>query len=251
MLVPGPVRTRVRAQGKDRDMTGLELLGLAMLLVMLGVIFIGLPISFTLLFLALIVWLRRHGRARFQPRLPADHRPDEAGRTRRGADVHSDGIHLRSGRTDGATVQGVPRPVCAAQWRALRGRHPHRDAVRDRRRNRRRNRRPARHHGRTDDDPLGLRCAHVRRRHRRRRHARHPDPAVRDAGRDGAGARYLDHRSLCGGVRPGLPAVRDVHRLHPDPLPLQSRSSARRCRSRNGPIRCGSCCGNAWSVSCR
>ena len=30
-------------------MTGLELLGLAMLLVMLGVIFIGLPISFTLL----------------------------------------------------------------------------------------------------------------------------------------------------------------------------------------------------------
>ena len=29
-------------------MTGLELLGLAMLLVMLGAIFIGLPISFTL-----------------------------------------------------------------------------------------------------------------------------------------------------------------------------------------------------------
>src|SRR6202008_3576937 len=35
-------------------MTGLELLGLIMLLVMLGAIFIGLPISFTLLFLALI-----------------------------------------------------------------------------------------------------------------------------------------------------------------------------------------------------
>jgi tripartite ATP-independent transporter DctM subunit len=35
-------------------MTGLELLGLVMLLVMLGAIFIGLPISFTLLFLALI-----------------------------------------------------------------------------------------------------------------------------------------------------------------------------------------------------
>ncbi len=33
-------------------MTGLELLGLAMLVVMLGAIFIGLPISFTLLFLA-------------------------------------------------------------------------------------------------------------------------------------------------------------------------------------------------------
>jgi TRAP-type mannitol/chloroaromatic compound transport system permease large subunit len=35
-------------------MTGLELLGLVMLLVMLGAIFIGLPISFTLLFLALM-----------------------------------------------------------------------------------------------------------------------------------------------------------------------------------------------------
>jgi tripartite ATP-independent transporter DctM subunit len=35
-------------------MTGLELLGLVMLVVMLGAIFIGLPISFTLLFLALM-----------------------------------------------------------------------------------------------------------------------------------------------------------------------------------------------------
>src|SRR4026207_1803046 len=35
-------------------MTGLEALGMLMLLVMLGAIFIGLPISFTLLFLALI-----------------------------------------------------------------------------------------------------------------------------------------------------------------------------------------------------
>src|SRR2546426_11428095 len=34
-------------------MTGLELLGLAMLIVMIGAIFIGFPISFTLLFLAL------------------------------------------------------------------------------------------------------------------------------------------------------------------------------------------------------
>ena len=34
-------------------MTGLAFLGLMMLLVMLGAIFIGFPISFTLLFLAL------------------------------------------------------------------------------------------------------------------------------------------------------------------------------------------------------
>lgn len=37
---------------RKRSTTGLELLGLFMLLVMLGAIFIGLPISFTLLFLA-------------------------------------------------------------------------------------------------------------------------------------------------------------------------------------------------------
>ena len=35
-------------------MTGLEFLGMLMLVVMLGAIFIGIPISFTLLFLALI-----------------------------------------------------------------------------------------------------------------------------------------------------------------------------------------------------
>ena len=222
MLVPGPVRTRVRAQGKDRDMTGTRTPRTCHAPGDAGSDLHRPADQLHAAVPGADVRLRRHGRARFQPRLPADHRPDEAGRTRRGADVHSDGIHLRSGRAHGATVQGVPRPVCAAQGRALRGRHPHRDAVRHRRRNRRRDGRAARHHGRADDDPLGLRCAHVRRRHCRRRHARHPDPAVGDAGRDGARARYLDYRPLCGGLRPGLPAVRHVHRLHPGPLPLQS-----------------------------
>src|SRR5205823_8006577 len=46
-------RHRARAQGKDRDMTGDVLLGLIMLIVMIGAIFIGVQISFTLLFLAL------------------------------------------------------------------------------------------------------------------------------------------------------------------------------------------------------
>src|SRR5919198_2109786 len=44
---------RARAQGKDRDMTLEILIGLAMLIVMIGAIFIGIQISFTLLFLAL------------------------------------------------------------------------------------------------------------------------------------------------------------------------------------------------------
>src|SRR3954469_17084698 len=46
-------RHRARGKGKDRDMTGDVLLGLLMLIVMIGAIFIGVQISFTLLFLAL------------------------------------------------------------------------------------------------------------------------------------------------------------------------------------------------------
>ena len=39
-------------------MSGTEILGMAMLLLMVGVIFVGFPISFTLLFLALVCgWL--------------------------------------------------------------------------------------------------------------------------------------------------------------------------------------------------
>src|SRR6185436_11855094 len=52
-LLRRPLRDRARAQGKDRDMTGEILLGLIMLIVMIGAIFIGIQISFTLLFLAL------------------------------------------------------------------------------------------------------------------------------------------------------------------------------------------------------
>src|SRR3954466_12475584 len=46
-------RRRPRAQGKDRDMSPEILIGLVMLVAMLFAIFIGVPISFTLLFLAL------------------------------------------------------------------------------------------------------------------------------------------------------------------------------------------------------
>ena len=161
--------------------------------------------------------LLRPRRARLQSRLPADLRPDEAGRVRRRADVHPDGLRLRPGRPHGTTVQGVPRPVRAGARRALRGGDRHRDAVRHRGRHGRRDGGAARHHGRADDDPRRLRRAHVGRRDRGRRHARHPHSAFGDAGGDGAGARHLDHRSLRGGVRSGLPAVRHVHRLHARP----------------------------------
>src|ERR1051325_8323550 len=52
--LPDPLRPRVPAPREVRGMSLNEFLGLAMLVVMLGAIFIGLPISFTLLFLALI-----------------------------------------------------------------------------------------------------------------------------------------------------------------------------------------------------
>jgi TRAP-type mannitol/chloroaromatic compound transport system permease large subunit len=69
-------------------MTGLEALGMLMLVVMLGAIFIGLPISFTLLFLALIFGYFGLGDRVFNLAVPADLRPDEAGRVRRRAAVH-------------------------------------------------------------------------------------------------------------------------------------------------------------------
>src|SRR6185436_17930981 len=52
-LLRRALRDRARAQGEDRDMSGEILLGLIMLIVMIGAIFIGVQISFTLLFLAL------------------------------------------------------------------------------------------------------------------------------------------------------------------------------------------------------
>src|SRR5215204_4288576 len=51
-LLHGPHRDRARAQAKSRGMTQEALIGLIMLVVLLGAIFIGVPISFTLLFLA-------------------------------------------------------------------------------------------------------------------------------------------------------------------------------------------------------
>ena len=221
---------------KIEIMTGLELLGLVMLLVMLGAIFIGLPISFTLLFLAGVVRLHRCMGERVlslaylqtigimkQDELVAvpmfilmGFICDEAGLMER---------LFRAFRDLFAPLKG----------RALRGRHPHRDAVRHRGRDRGRDGDAAWHHGRAHDDPRRLRCAHVGGLDRGWRHARHPDSAVGDAGRDGARARHLDHRPLRGRIWSGLSAVGHVHRLHPDPLSLQSEArSTGACRGAAG-----------------
>jgi len=58
-------RRRARAQGEGRDMTTEILIGLVMLIVMIGAIFIGIQISFTLLFLALAFGYLALGRVVF------------------------------------------------------------------------------------------------------------------------------------------------------------------------------------------
>ena len=63
-------------------------------------------------------------------------------------------------------------------------------------------------------------------RHHRRRQPRHPDPAERDAGRDGADDGRSGRRPLRGLVRSGLPARGDLHRVDPRPLPDRSAPGA-------------------------
>ena len=59
-------------------------------------------------------------------------------------------------------------------------------------------------------------------RHRRRRHARHSDPAQRHAGGHGPGDGRARQPALFGGVRSRLPARRLLHRLHARPQLHQS-----------------------------
>ena len=99
----------------------------------------------------------------------------------------------------------------------------------------------------------GYDAAHVRRRHHRRRHARHPDPAVGDAGRDGArcsasrlstSTRRRSARASC------WPACIIAYTL----VRSFTQSEARPARADRGArhqLRRRSCCGSAWSVSCR
>ena len=188
-----------------------------MLLVLLGAIFIGVPISFTLLFLAFVFGYLGMGRVGLRPRLFPDHRPDEGGAAGGRAAVHLHGLHHRAGRADGAPVHGVPAAARAGARRALSGRHPDLDRVRDGDRHRRRGGDRARHHGLADHDQGRLRRQAVSGHDHGGRHARHPDPALGDADRDGAGARRIGGRPLCRGVRPGLPAGRHLHRLSDGP----------------------------------
>ena len=211
---------------EDRGLSAMsyaESLGLIMLVGMVAVIFIGFPISFTLLFLAIIFgglglgWEQTFNLAYLQiwgtmkdeifPAVPLfifmGYMTEQAG-------------------PHGAAVRGAAQPAGAGARLALSGGHPHRDDLRHGDRHRRRRRDGARHHGRTDDDQDRLRRAAVGGRHRRRRHARHSDSAQRDAGGDGPDHGRTRQPALFGGVRPRLPARGLLHRLHADPQLHQS-----------------------------
>ena len=68
------------------------------------------------------------------------------------------------------------------------------------------------------------------------------DSAVGDAGGDGSGARRLGRRPLRRGVRPRLPAGRHVHRLSDDPRLPQSEARAAGADRGAHPFGSGRCC---------
>ena len=207
-------------------MTGLEFLGVVMLVVMLFAIFIGLPISFTLLFLALIfgyfglgvrvfnlTYLQTYGLMKQDEFVAVPmfilmgYICDQGGLMERlftafrnlFAPVRGS-LYLVVITT--ATLFGIAAGTVGATV-ALLGIMAG-----------------------PDDDQGRLRRAHVGRLHRRRRHARHPHSTFGDAGGDGAGARHLHHRPLRGSLRSGLPAVGHVHRLYAGPQLHQSQARA-------------------------
>ena len=84
----------------------------------------------------------------------------------------------------------------------------------------------ARRDGGAGDDPLGLRHPHVGRRDHRRRHARHPDPAVGHADRDGSRGRGAGDRSVRRRRHSRTGARAALHHLHARPQLSQSGTGA-------------------------
>ena len=212
-----------------------EILGLVLLGLLFIVILSGFPISFTLFFLGMAFGYHRARRARL---LPDDlsglrHHDGHGAGGRR--DVHLHG--LRAGKR-GADEAAVPCGAAALRARArlALSRHDlHRDAVRGGDRHRRRLGHHHRADGRAGDAQVALRHRAVRRHDLRRRHARHPDPAERHAGGDGAGAAGLGRAPLRRRAAAGPAARGPLRHLH-DGARL-ARSEARAAAVRRGARR--------------
>ena len=96
-----------------------------------------------------------------------------------------------------------------------------------------------------------LRRPHVGRRDHRRRHARHPDSAVGDADRDGAGGRRPGDRPLRRRGDTGPDARAPLHRLHARSQLSEPAAGSGAAARRSGPNRSATWCGSSCSASRR
>ena len=156
-----------------------EAIGFVMIAVMLLAIFVGFPISFTLIFLGLVF-----GAWGFGPKLVVYLMTLQFNNVMLEQTLAAVplfifmGILMEQGGADGAAVPRRPAHALAHPRRALhrgavrlhhlRGRHRHRRGIGD----------DSRHHGREDHEPVQLRREARGRHDHRRRHAGDPDPAV-------------------------------------------------------------------------
>ena len=232
-------------------MTGQELLGLVMLTVMIGAIFIGFPISFTMLFLAFVFGYMGLGDVVFElayfqtiglmkeevfAAVPLfifmGFITEQAGLMERLFRAFRNLLAPLRGSLYAvviltAAVFAMATGIVGAAVTVLgimAGSH---------------------------DDQIRLRREIVRGRDHGGRHARHPDPALGHADRDGAGARRLGRRALFRRLRAGIPARRHLSRLSAGALLPPAEVSGRRCRPKSGSTVSHNSCGRSWSAWCR
>ena len=149
-----------------------ELLGALMLVLMLGAIFIGFPISFTLLLLALIFgWVGLGDRAFYIMVFQTIGLMKEEVLAAVPLFIFM-GYLMEQGGLMERLFKGLPAPDGAGARIALRGRAHHRHHLRYRRRHGGGDGRAHGHHGRAHHDQGRLRHPDVGRRHHRRRYAR-------------------------------------------------------------------------------
>ena len=183
---------------------------MVMLTVMIGVIFIGFPISFTMLFLALAFGYFEIGKTVFDlAYFQTIGLMKEELLAAVPLFIFMGFITEQAGLMERLfkAFRDLLAPIRGSMFR---GGYPDFDRVYHGYWHRRRCGHGAWHHGRTDDDQGEIRRQAFGRRDHGRRHARHPDSAIRDADRDGTGARSFGGRPLFRRLRPGLHARRHL-----------------------------------------
>ena len=172
-----------------------------MIVAMLAGIFVGFPISFTLIFLGLVFGYWGFGELVFYL-LTLQFNATMMEQTLAAVPLFVFmGIMMEQANLMERLFDAVQKMLVARARLALPRGDVRGDDLRRRHRHRRRLGDDPRHHGRQVDDPLGLRREALLGPDRGRRHARHPDPALDHAGGDGAGARGAGDHALRRGDR--------------------------------------------------